>query len=44
MLEVGFDQSDDVMALLQDEFSHIHVLRDMQDISRMVIARKKVDA
>jgi len=44
MLEVGFDQSDDVMALLQDEFSHIHVLRDMQDISRMVIARKKGDA
>lgn len=44
MLEVGFDQSDDVMALLQDEFSHIHVLRDMQDVSRMVIARKKGDA
>lgn len=44
MLEVGFDQSDDVMALLQDEFSHIHVLRDMQNISRMVIARKKGDA
>ena len=44
MLEVGYDQSAEVMGLLRKDFHHIHCLYDMQDVSRMVIARKKGDA
>ena len=44
MLEVGYDQSAEVMGLLRKDFHHVHCIYDMQNVSRMVIARKKGDA
>ena len=40
MLEIGFDQSEDVVGLLKDSFKNIEVVKDFGDLPRLIIAKK----
>lgn len=41
MLETGFDQAHQTACLLEKDFEDIRIMRDMQGVQRMVLARKK---
>ena len=41
LMEIGYDQAEDVAALLQKEFDDIKVLKDLAGLDRVVSARMK---